>query len=69
MKLNKEKLEVSDEAELIVKIPREMLDDFEQLSKERGFENSREFLANFVKKQLGLFYKVEKDSFRLKGIH
>lgn len=60
---------VSDEAELIVKMPREMLDDFETLSKQRGFKDSREFLANFVRKQLSLFYKVEKGSFRLKGIH
>jgi hypothetical protein len=63
------KLNVESEGELIVKIPREMLPDMEKIAKERGFKDSRELLANFVKKQLSMLYKVDKDDFRFKEIH
>ena len=57
------------EGELIVKIPRQMMPVFETVAKSRGFANSREFLANFVRKQLALHLKCDKDDFKLSDIN
>ena len=39
-------LKVVKEGELIIKMPRKLMPDFELLAKERGFKNSREFMAS-----------------------
>ena len=66
MKLN---LSIIKEGEVIVKLPRNLLPDLEIMSKEKGFKNSREFLAHFIKKQFALYYNTDKDDYRLKDIH
>lgn len=62
-------LKVVKEGELIIKMPRKLMPDFELLAKERGFKNSREFMANFVKKQLALYYRIDKENSKLENIH
>ena len=63
------KFKIEPEAALIVKIPRNLLSDCEKLSKQRGFKNSREFLAHFVKKQISMMLNIKKDDPRIKDIH
>jgi len=62
-------LKVIKEGELIVKIPRSLMPDLEIHSKKAGYKNSRELLANFVRKQLALYYKCEVDNYKLTDIH
>ncbi len=64
----KKPLQVEKEGEIIVKIPRQLLPDFEELAKSRGFADSRAFLANFVRKQLALHFQIDTDSSKLSDI-
>jgi len=59
---------VETEGEIIVKIPRQLLPDFEELATSRGFPDSRAFLANFVRKQLALHFQTDTDNSRLSDI-
>jgi hypothetical protein len=65
MRLN---FNIIKEGEVIVKMPRELMPDLEVLAKDRGFKNSREFIAQFLKKQLALFYKIDINDNKLKNI-
>jgi len=60
--------QVEMEGEIIVKIPRQLLPDFEELARSRGFPDSRAFLANFVRKQLALHFQTDTNDFRLSDI-
>jgi hypothetical protein len=64
----KKTLQVEAEGEIIVKIPRQLLPDFEELARSRGFPDSRAFLANFVRKQLALHFQTGTDSSKLSDI-
>ncbi len=64
----KKPLQVETEGEIIVKIPRQLLPDFEELARSRGFQDSRAFLANFVRKQLALHFQINADSSKLSDI-
>ena len=64
----KKPLQVETEGEIIVKIPRQLLPDFEELARSRGFPDSRAFLANFVRKQLALHFQTGTDSSKLSDI-
>jgi len=65
---DKKQQQVETEGEIIVKIPRQLLPDFEELARSRGFPDSRAFLANFVRKQLALHFHTGTDSSKLSDI-
>jgi hypothetical protein len=64
----KKPLQVEHEGEIIVKIPRQLLPDFEELAKSRGFPDSRALLANFVRKQLALHFQISAYNSKLSDI-
>ena len=55
-------------ADLIVKIPFDMVNDLEKLSREKGFSNSKEFMTTFVRKHMARFYNTDLKDERIKKI-
>lgn len=68
LEMDKKPVEIAESGELIIKIPRQLMPDLETLSRQRGFNSSREFMAHFVRKQLSLYYKVDMNDFKLQDI-
>ena len=62
-------LKLSNEVELIVRIPIELNDDLERYSKLAGYKNSCELIARFIKRQLAMFLNINENDSKLNNIH